>query len=145
MPKRTKYKSQENNKIIKQQIQKDVQSIKRLVARIEELSLQIDSDSSSVSSESTTSQASSKDLRKEPKSQGVTSSRFNFRAKRNSKKKAAVTDHLGNIIRIGDYVKSIAAPFHNGTVEKVDKDWVYINTSNTLTLRKKAPYNVIVQ
>ena len=74
-----------------------------------------------------------------------TASRFNFRSKKSNKKKVVVKDHLGNTISVGDYVKSISAPHYNGIVEKVDQDWVYINASNTLTAKKNAPYNVIVQ
>ena len=156
MSKRVQSKAQDNKKFIKEQITRDIQSIKRLVARVEELTLQLDLDSNasqSDSSESTVSQVSSKAFQKAiPKQEsdyqetkkGATS-RFNFRSKRSNKEKVVVKDHLGNTISVGDYVKFISAPHHNGTVEKFDQDRVYINTSNTLTARKKAPYNVKVQ
>ena len=156
MSKRVQSKAQDKKKFIKEQITRDIQSIKQLVARVEELTLQLDIDSDafqSDSSESTVSRVSSKATKKvipkqesdQQETKKGTASRFNFRSKKSNKKKVVVKDHLNNTISVGDYVKSISAPHHNGIVEKVDQDWVYINTSNTLTAKKNAPYNVIVQ
>ena len=55
----------------------------------------------------------------------------------------APADCKGRVLRIGDKVESIGAPYHNGTIEDLDDQWAYIKTKYSSKPRKKAPYNLL--
>ena len=53
-------------------------------------------------------------------------------------------DRAGRVIKVGDFVRSIDPPLHNGRVKKISRDWVFISTG-ALRLKRKKPNNVTVQ
>ena len=161
MPNKANPSSDINNKLIKAQIKKDIQDIKYLVARVENSLSQLDLEKSDLYSEDSASDAKPKaatyaekpsfNREQENSTPDLSESssvrrRFRIRGRnKKSKPKSRPKDHHGKYINKGDYVKSVGAPYHNGIVDSVDHNWVYIIVSSKETPRKKAPYNVIVQ